>query len=225
MGKLIDLRLNQNDTIEKITDVYMETAIRVNEMLQNIYGDEKIVFPVDLNKIAMTMEIDLKPESMNSEDVNRFSKILGKLITTDKELKIEYDKKVGFKTQRYAIAHAIARYLIKDNQNISEISYAIPLIPTSLDEIRADMIALFMLLPMETFKEEFSNYLENCTKHPIDVDNWLFHLSDVSQVSFFNLSIGYQQLKQVLCYQRQQKFLKNMDFEEMKKDNYKNIYA
>lgn len=35
------------------------------------------------------------------------------------------------------------------------------------------------------------------------------HWSDACQVTPFNLAIGYQQMKQVLCYQRQMEFEKN----------------
>ena len=132
---------------------------------------------------------------------------------------------VSYKTQRYAIAHSIARYLLREDESWDESSYAIPLIPQSLEEIMGDVLALFLLLPMETFKKEFSKYLEARKEYPMDVDLWLQYLSDKSQISLFNLSIGYQQLKQVLCLQRQKEFeAKGYDINKME-STYEKIFA
>lgn len=59
----------------------------------------------------------------------------------------------------------------------------------------------------------------------MDVDLWLQYLSDKSQISLFNLSIGYQQLKQVLCLQRQKEFeAKGYDINKME-STYEKIFA
>lgn len=58
------------------------------------------------------------------------------------------------------------------------------------------------------------------------MDEWLQHLSDRCQISPFNLAIGYQQMKQVLCYQRQQEFEKyDYDINRMPEDKYSKIFA
>ncbi|MCI8463599.1 MAG: hypothetical protein HFG25_11785 [Lachnospiraceae bacterium] len=52
------------------------------------------------------------------------------------------------------------------------------------------------------------------------------HWSDACQVTPFNLAIGYQQMKQVLCYQRQMEFEKNdYDITKMPEDKYDKIFA
>ncbi len=52
------------------------------------------------------------------------------------------------------------------------------------------------------------------------------HWSDACQVTSFNLAIGYQQMKQVLCYQRQMEFEKNdYDITKMPEDKYDKIFA
>ena len=92
----------------------------------------------------------------------------------------------------------------------------------------ADVVALFLLLPPELFKIEFKNYLVQMIENekPIDVDVWLDYLSNKSMVSLFNLSIGYQQLKQVLSYEKQKQFEAiGFDIDKMVEDEYDIVYA
>lgn len=52
------------------------------------------------------------------------------------------------------------------------------------------------------------------------------HLSNKSQISQFNLAIGYQQMKQVLCYQRQLEFRESgFDINKILDDPYDIIFA
>ena len=60
----------------------------------------------------------------------------------------------------------------------------------------------------------------------MDVDEWLAYLSEKCQITPFNLAIGYQQMKQVLCYQRREEFRKyDYDVTKMPEDKYDSIYA
>ncbi len=132
----------------------------------------------------------------------------------------------SYKTRRYAIANGVGRYLLNESQSMLKYAYAIPLIPQSLEEIAADSIAIFLLLPVTLFKDEFLRYLNTCKECPLDVDVWLEHLSNVSQITPFNLAIGYQQMKQVLCYQRQMEFAEyDYDVTKMSEDYYEKIFS
>ena len=140
--------------------------------------------------------------------MDQFGKILSQVIITEEERWIQVDNKIGYKTQQYAIAHSIARFLLLDQEKGAyEKSYAIPLMPSEI----TDKVALFLLLPLDLFKEEFKKYLLSIKDYPLDVDEWLSYLSDRSQVNMFNLAIGYQQLKQAAYSERMDKFYAYLD--------------
>lgn len=220
--------LELNQTVKEATDVYYKVAIEVEELVNNIYEAEgkKVEFPIDMNLITKYLGMKVEKGNLNDEETERFSRILGVVTSHNGSASVVIDNGVSYKTQRYATANAIGRYLLNQSKPILKCNYAIPLIPQSLEEIAADVIALFLLLPVKCFKEEFLHYLEKCEYHPMDVDDWLKHLENVSQISLFNLSIGYQQLKQILCYQRQIEFQKNdFDMSIFENDPYDIIYA
>lgn len=206
---------------------YFEIAQKVEQLVSDCYQKEnkKPEFPIDLNIITKNLGIEIEYERLNRECVEQFSRTLAILTVQNGKALMIVDNSVSYKTQRYATANAIGRFLLND-ASIIKSSYAIPLMPQSLEEIAADGIALFLLLPMTLFKDEFKGYLERAKDHPLDVDAWLAHLCNRSQISLFNLSIGYQQMKQVLCYQRQQEFEDSgYDITKMDEDQYGMIFA
>lgn len=212
-------------TIQDMSEIYLDIAEKAEKFIKEIYKDKEINLPIDLNLIAEDLGIRIIQENLNINGGKSLSRILGRLECENSQIWIKVEALVSYKTQRYAIAHSIARYLLREDKSWDESSYAIPLIPQSLEEILGDVLALFLLLPMETFKKEFSKYLEARKEYPMDVDLWLQYLSDKSQISLFNLSIGYQQLKQVLCLQRQKEFEANgYDINKME-STYEKIFA
>lgn len=212
-------------TIQDMSEIYLDIAEKAEKFIKKIYKDKEINLPIDLNLIAEDLGIRIMQENLNINGGKSLSRILGRLECENFQTWIKVEASVSYKTQRYAIAHSIARYLLREDKSWDESSYAIPLIPQSLEEIMGDVLALFLLLPMETFKKEFSKYLEARKEYPMDVDLWLQYLSDKSQISLFNLSIGYQQLKQVLCLQRQKEFVANgYDINKME-STYEKIFA
>lgn len=219
-----------NDKLEtamgNLTQVYSEIASYTADLVQQAYGEKCMEFPINIELVARELGITISRRSLNLDAEGRFSRILGKISIRNGKATIEVDSNVSYKTRRYATAHAIGRYLLNGGRNMFESTYAIPLIPQGLDEIMADVAALFLLLPIDVFQKEFTAYLEECRDYPLDVDAWLQYLSDTSQISLFNLSIGYQQLKQVLGYQRQKEFAENeFDIYKLLKDPYNIIYA
>lgn len=215
--------------VENITEAYLNVAVAAEEVVKDTYKEAGIgrpSFPVDIELIAKWHGFDVRRENLNMTGEKRYNHILGRILTKDNQITIMVENSVSYKTQRYAIAHAIGRWIISSEYKIFESSYAIPLIPQGLEEITADVVALFLLLPLEVFQKEFTEYLENCKTYPLDVDEWLLYLSNKSQISLFNLSIGYQQLKQVLCLQRQKQFADNgFNISMFDDDPYGKIFA
>jgi Predicted Zn peptidase len=227
MGQFESLGINER--VEEITEVYYETAIRAEELVNESYKKlgRKAALPVDIDLIADKLDIDIVIEKLNLVGGNGFSRKLGVTTATkDRGVQIVVDSDVSYKTRRYAIANGIGRYLLNQSKDMFKNTFEIPLIPQSLEEIAADAIAVFLLMPMEVFKDEFLQYLKECPKHPLDVDEWLEYLSNKCQIPLFNLAIGYQQMKQVLCYQRREEFSSyDYDVTKMPDDKYESIYA
>lgn len=227
MGQFEDLEINEG--VETITKLYNTIAIRAEQLVNESYtaAKKELAFPVDMNLIASYLRIRVKKEKLNlggGANVNRKLGITSS--TRDNDVQIVIDDTVSYKTYRYAIANGIGRYLLNQSRDMFKNTYAIPLIPQSLEEIAADSIAVFLLLPVTLFKDEFLQYLNECKKRPLDVDEWLAYLSDTCQITLFNLAIGYQQMKQVLCYQRQMEFEEyDYDIAKMPQDKYDRIFA
>lgn len=193
---------------EEQASLYLELAYYEENLLKQVYqkNGKKLEFPIDIEMVSRYMGIAIVRRRILASAANQFNKVLGQILISEKEKIIEVDNQVSYKTQQYAIAHSVARYLLLGEESLYEHSYAIPLMPSELGEISADIVALFLLLPLNVFKREFKEYLESTKDFPLDVDNWLQYLSDKSQVSLFNLAIGYQQLKQVVCWERLKAF-------------------
>lgn len=209
------------------SEEYLNIAQQVERLVSDCYQKEnkKLEFPIDLNIITKYLEIEVEYEQLNRADMMQFSRTLAILTVQNGKALMTVNNSVSYKTQRYATANAIGRFLLNDATVIKS-SYAIPLMPQSLEEIAADGIASFLLLPMTLFKDEFREYLEKAKDHPLDVDAWLEYLSNRSQISPFNLAIGYQQMKQILCYQRQMEFEESdYDITQMGEDQYGMIFA
>lgn len=215
--------------VESITEVYNEIAVRAEHLVAVSYAKagKTVSLPIDINLIAKHLGITVIKEKLNLDGGACLNKKLA--VTTamgGKEVQIVVDSEVGYKTRRYAIANAIGRYLINQSKNMFKNTYAIPLIPQSLEEIAADSIAVFLLMPIEAFKEEFLQYIQENKECPLNVDEWLAYLSEKCQITPFNLAIGYQQMKQILCYQRREEFRKyDYDVTKMPEDRYDSIYA
>lgn len=192
----MNLKENTNDQANLY--LYLKPATRIDFLLQKIYkdNDKSLEFPVDIKTVARFMGFSVKlTGKIGASAPNLFNKVLGQITVSNDEKLIEVNNAVSYKAQNYAIAHSLGCYLLLETDQAYVSSYAIPLMPSDLEEIAADKVALFLLLPLSLFKDEFKQYLERTKTHPLDVDDWLEYLSDKSQVQMFNLAIGYQQLK------------------------------
>ena len=220
--------LGVNECVDATSKLYNEIAVQAQQLVDESYQavGKKPAFPIDINLIAHHLGIGIQRENLNPGGTTTFNKKLAVTTATDEAVSIVVDSSVSYKTRRYAVANGVGRYLLSVSKSMLKYAYAIPLIPQSLEEIAADSIAVFLLLPVTLFKEEFLRYLNECRECPLDVDVWLTHLSDISQITPFNLAIGYQQMKQVLCYQRQMEFAKyGYDITKMPADPYDKIFS
>ncbi len=225
--------LGINEKFEEMAQICNEIAQMAEKLARESHMQfgKKYAFPIDIELVAKYLGMSIIKEKLNPDGAHNLSRKLAIIMSTKvsakaEDVRIVVDNTVSYKTQRFAIANCIGRYLLNQSRGMYKNTYAIPLIPQNLEEIAADSIALFLLMPVTLFKEEFLQYLNGCDQHPLDVDDWLEHLSDTCQITPFNLAIGYQQMKQVLCYQRQAEFAEHdFDITHMPEDKYSKIFA
>ena len=132
---------------------------------------------------------------------------------------------ISYKEQRWVIAKAVAIFLNDYNTENGDIlgegifSIGNPfLVSRNVEEFYLDSLATLLLLPITLFKREVSENIEKS-------DDLLQHLSDRVQIPLFQLSIGYQLIKQMICYQRKKEFEKcNYDVELMPSEEYEDIF-
>lgn len=227
MEKIESLRIN--DQFESMAGLYSVIANIAEKLVSESYSraEKKIAFPIDIELVAKHLGINVTKESLNLDGTSNLSKKLSIIrYAKAEDASIVVDDTASYKMQRFAIANCIGSYLLSQPRGGYKTAYAIPLIPRSLEEIAADSIAMFLLMPMTLFKEEFLQYLNGRGKHLLDTDRWLEHLSDTCQIAPFNLAVGYQQMKQVLCYQSRAEFeTYGFDITQMPEDKYSKIFA
>lgn len=227
MEKIKNLRIN--DRFESMAGLYNEIANIAEKLVSESYSqaEKKFAFPIDIEFVAKHLGIDIIKESLNLDKTSNLSKNLAIIMSVKaKDIRIVVDDSASYKTQRFAVANCIGHYLLNQSKEIYKRTYAIHLVPQKLEEIAADSIAVFLMMPVSLFKEEFLQYLNDCDQNPMDVDDWMKHLIDICQIPPSYLPAGYQQMKQVLCYQRQTEFAEHdFDITQMPKDKYEKLFA
>lgn len=119
---------------------------------------------------------------------------------------IVVNKLLDAKTQRYAIARGIAKYLLRGEESMFEGIYDTTMIPQDIDTTTEDVIACFLLLPLDLTTSELKEYLGRTSSKEVDSNTWIRQFSDKSMVPVYNAAIGYQHIRQILGYERQKEF-------------------
>ena len=133
--------------------------------------------------------------------------ILSRLIKEKQgKMAIVVNKLLDAKTQRYAIARGIAKYLLRGEESMFEGIYDTTMIPQDIDTTTEDVIACFLLLPLDLTTSELKEYLGRTSSKEVDSNTWIRQLSDKSMVPVYNAAVCYQHIRQVLGYERQKEF-------------------
>ena len=121
------------------------------------------------------------------------------IITQEMDNSILIDSESSQDEQRYALAHELAHYLIKNDQTMYSSEYCMmPMLFKEQEEMVADIFAVFLLIPLPTFIKEFSAYI-GTQPVPIQTSEWLRYLGTVAKVPYEYVAIGYQNIRYVCC--------------------------
>ncbi|NBH99693.1 ImmA/IrrE family metallo-endopeptidase [Anaerotruncus sp. 1XD22-93] len=186
---------------------YWEASRRADKIIQTVLG-ETVRFPVDIKLLAEKMGVQVE-----EDDLNEFSswkcmnRKIGQLeigensFSSRKVRAIFVDKKAPPSSQRYAIAHELVHYIIHySDRDYYEAYCTMPMCPEDIEEVVADIFAIFLLIPVRYFFVEFLEYVKRKTdegKIPVTTESWIRYLAERSMISDYYVAYGYQQLRYV----------------------------
>mgnify|MGYP001851667637 CR=1 FL=1 len=218
-----DILKNISDNSELQVD-YVAICVYTLELLESILG-KKYDFPVNIEKLVENIGLKITYQPLNTEnDGKRIHRIAGKLIkrrnriTNEIVSSILIDEQATRKEQRYALAHELAHFLIHydDAHFLSEFR-VMPMLFKDMEEMVADVFAIFLLIPLPIFLKEFKTYIGVGGDVPIKRSEWLQYLSTIASVPYEDVAIGYQNIRYVsaIIY----KISKNMELYKGYEDN------
>lgn len=186
-------------------------------LIRKVYGDRPVVFPIDIEAIASHIGFEVHYLDFENQESCTTTGILSRLIEEKQgKMAIVVNKLLDAKTQRYAIARGIAKYLLRGEESMFEGIYDTTMIPQDIDTTTEDVIACFLLLPLDLTTSELKEYLGRTSSKEIDSNTWIRQFSDKSMVPVYNAAVGYQHIRQILGYERQKEFeSKGFDINKM----------
>lgn len=193
--------------MQSTTELYSEFSEYCMNLIRKVYGDRPVVFPIDIEAIASHIEFEVHYLDFENQESCTTTGILSRLIEEKQgKMAIVVNKLLDAKTQRYAIARGIAKYLLRGEESMFEGIYDTTMIPQDIDTTTEDVIACFLLLPLDLTTSELKEYFGRTSSKEVDSNTWIRQFSDKSMVPVYNAAIGYQHIRQILGYERQKEF-------------------
>lgn len=201
--KIVGMELKRISEDKNLGIDYVKICVLALEILEKGLGEE-YDFPVDIEKIVKTFGIEVyyQPlnESMGRKD-GRINKVVGSNLkkinhmTKKPSSIILIDDESEKEEQRYALAHELGHYLIHQDDIIYNSEYYVmPMLFKKMEEMIADIFAIFLLIPLPVFLNEFMIYIGE-QSIPVKTSEWLKYLSIVSGIPYEDVAIGYQNIR------------------------------
>lgn len=199
---------------EDYINYYWEISRRADALICQCLGNEGCQLPVDIVKLAEKMGIQIE-----EEDLSEFSRSLGMnkrigeidmredIFSKKRICTIYVDENAAPSSKRYAIAHELVHYIMHyEKESFYNGYFIMPMCPARMEEIIADIFAIFLLVPVRSFFKEFSEYVRMRTENekvPVTTEAWMQYLSERAVLSEYYVAYGYQQFRYVayLIYQ------------------------
>lgn len=110
--------------------------------------------------------------------------------------------------QKYAIAYELGKLIVgKENGwkvseaeeikkwNMTSVPYSLPRLFAQWESFAYEMCAIFLLLPLDLFLNEFQYYINEAKEYPVKMDKWIKYLGDKAGIPNYQLINGYQYIK------------------------------
>lgn len=193
---------------EHIIKYYWKAGLYAERLITRFLREPECKLPVDVEKLAEKMGISIEEDDLNEFSRNS-ARILNKKIsqlvirrdfyTNERVVTIYVDKMTPPSSRRYAIANQIAHFLFNyTEERCYENYFIMPMCPTKMEEIAADIFSIFLLIPIREFFQVFREYAKNMIetqKVPIITEEWIRHLAEKSVLSEYYVTYGYQYLR------------------------------
>lgn len=211
MGKIKDFLKTGfkggNQDPQSLIKYYWEVS-RMAEQLIRLTLGENGRFPVDIELLAERLGAQIEEENLNEvQSWSCMNRKIGQIeiaenyFTKEKVRTIFVDKAAPPSSRRYAIAHELAHYITHyDDWGYYEAYCIMPMCPKEIDEIVADIFAIFLLIPVKYFFVEFLEYVKRKIGDggaPVTTERWIRYLAERSMISDYYVAYGYQQLRYV----------------------------
>ena len=182
------------------------------ELLTECFGKE-FSLPIDVLKIAKYLNISVEEidmEKISNENTIRINykliqlSKLENIFTKENEVLLLVERNIPISSKRYAVAYGIAQYLLHKNEKEVFKTYSVlPLCPVYKDDLDAEILALFLLLPVKETLLELHDYIDERKKNgsiPISTEEWIKYLSERGGVSEYYAIQGYQNIRNIACF-------------------------
>lgn len=232
------------EELHRIFSDMVENAYRIHgicyEKLRECYQKRKITLPIDIEMVAREMDIQIEYDNLNFVNADPIDRNIAQLRYERKGesiiQKIVLDNSVSKKKagslsnlEKYAVAYELGKTIVREEMpdadsnlfmlNLKSRPYALPRLSAQLENFEYEMCAIFLLLPMDLFLEEFDSYIEEIEEHPILMDDWIEHLSGKAEIPNYQLINGYQYIK-FIAYQ----YYKENLSKKVRGKDYRNLY-
>ncbi len=199
-----------NKSTQTLLCEFWDFSEKTEELLKQL--DVSVKLPIDIQNFAKKLGLSIEDANLIPFSERHYGYINQNTITIKANL--------IYKEKRWVIAKSIASFLIHENKVKEGLLIANPfLVSYKPAEFYLDSLAMLILFPISLFKKEVSENID-------ETNDLLQYLSDKSQISQFQMSIGYQLLKQMLWFQRNQSFKEcNYDITQVSVDQYENIFV
>lgn len=194
--------INANMSLE---DIYLTAYTKVQAILDHFYPNglpEDTI--VDIKRIAESFNIEVTEKKLDSKKDIFYYKIMGFLDCFDYQegnyqWTIYVNESIGDLSKRYVIAYQIANYLLKeDKSNISEpyTKYCThSILPKDFDEQLCDIIASFLLMPLNSVLKLINKYAKLHQDTVLDIFDWFRYLGSQLGISDYHTILFYQNIK------------------------------
>ena len=191
--KIFDMEL-------KSSDICMETFFFTKKILDKIscVAEDKAI---NIRELAKKYNIDIVEKKFIRKNNIFEYEVQGYLDYYDFEpgnykWTIYVNEEMGDLTKRYTIAHELGHYFLKTEST----KYCNnPLFPKTSEEQLCDLIASYLLLPIETVFVVMQEYIEKCRKRRRDISinlyDWLEYLGATMGVSLYHTIICFQNVR------------------------------
>lgn len=202
---------------------YWEASQKAEKLIELLLGKNSNL-PIDVEKMAEKMGIKIEEEDLSIfASKSSVNKKIGQIIIREDFFSettfstIYVDRSASPLVKRYAIAHELVHFIMHfDKKNYYEDYCIMPMCPTGIEEIVADIFACFILIPVRSFFKEFYAYVQQRTIEenvPIATEYWIKYLAERSVLPEYYVAYTYQQLRYVAywIYQAWRNDDKNLD--------------